>query len=185
MTNAEILIILLLGAIAYQLYQLLKIGNKKTETFASEEHSTLYPVFTPRQIQWAHDEAQQTQKHLEGGLKSVALEQEELLAFKRSGKPVEEFVPSKKLLATLKIESEHISEMHHHFAYKEKMIEANLAALNGTSITEARDEALKYSYLPMATLIEHFNKDLAHRRQHWKEIYDTVTGKELYATDDK
>lgn len=185
MSTAETLVILVLGAIAYQLYLLLKIANKTTETFASEDHSTLYPVFTPRQIQWVHDEAQQTQKHLEGGLKSVALEQEELLAFKRSGKPVEEFVPSKKLLSMLKTESEHISEMHHHFAYKEKMIEANLAALNGTSIKIVRDEVLKYSYLPLETQIEHFNRDLAHRRQHWKEIYDTVTGKELYATDDK
>jgi len=186
MGSAETLTILILGIIGYQLYLLLKIVNKTTETFTSEEeHSTLYPVFTSQQIRWAHDLYQRAQKRVEGrSQKSEEAEQEELLAFKRSGKPVEEFKPSAKLLAIIKHNSEGVSDMQHHFVYKEKMIEANITALNGTSIKIAREEALKYSYLSLDTQIEHFNSDLARRREYWRSIYDSLTGAKLYAKDE-
>jgi len=178
----ESLTIVLLGIIAYQLYLVLKIANKTTKTVASEEYSTLYPVFTPHEIQWRHDEGKYAQKRSESSFERLQkLEQEEMVAYKRSGKPAQEFKPSSKLLIALQSNSERVSERNYHHLYLRHMIEANIAAINGTSIPVAKEEALKYAYLPVATVESDFKRDLAQRRDYWKDLYETVTDVNEYA----
>lgn len=171
----EGLIIFILGIIAYQLYLVLKIANKTTETFASEEYSTLYPVFTPREIQWQHDEEKYAQKRCESSFERLQkTEREELVAHKKLGKPIEEFKPSHKLLIILESNTDHISARNHHHQYMRHMLEANIAALNGTSITAAKDEALKYAYLPSDVVRENFKDAVAQRKEYWTDHYESI-----------
>lgn len=171
----ESLTIVLLGIIAYQLYLVLKIANKTTETFASEEYSTLYPVFTPREVQWQHDEWKYAQKRCESSFERLRkTEREELLEHKRLGKLAAEFKPSHKLLIILEGNSENISVRNHHHQYRRHMIEANIATLNGTPINAAKDEALKYAYLPIDAVRKDFKDAVTQRKEYWRDHYDSI-----------
>lgn len=161
--------------IAYQLYLVLKIANKTTKTVASEEYSTLYPVFTPYEIQWQHDEGKYAQKRCESSFERLQkTEREELVEHNRLGKPINEFKPSHKLLITLERNSENISTRNYHHQYMRHMIEANIAALNGTPITAAKDEALEYAYLPVDVVRKDFKDAVAQRKEYWRDHYESI-----------
>ena len=182
MNNPEAFIILILGAIAYQLYLLLKIANKKTEAFASEEHSTLYPVFTPREIQWQHDEYRSAQRLSEWSFDQLRkVEREELFAHKKSRKPVEEFKPSDKLIITIRSNTEHLLSRNNHYAHLQKMIEANIAALNGQPIAVAEKES-RHQILPSMDLIRKEEEGaVAGRKEYWQSSFDTIVSDPDYA----
>ena len=182
MNSAETLIILILGAITYQLYQLLKIANKKTETVASEEYSTLYPVFTPREIQWQHYEEKQRQRFSEFNIKRLReLERKELIAHKEQGQIADTFEPSQNLRIAIESLAEDISARNHHRMYMRRMLEANVAVLNGASIKEAESEALKHSHLSMDKIEDDFKRDLTDRRKYWMSSFDTIVSDPEYA----
>lgn len=140
----ETLIAIALVVIAYQLYELNQQKKRETIFISNDRLTSINPVFSEKKIN-----EQQTifngaiERHSELWRKFTAMEKEEIQKHASSGGTVKDFIPSTGLERLYVSISQVVYDMGQYKDYLEAMIEANIAALNGTPIAKASETAIK------------------------------------------
>ena len=140
---ATIIVILLLGFIAYQVY------TRKPEEKApakSNLRGTFSGAFSEAEIEGQ----QQNDLHLQENVaksfdRMVDLEKKEIIQHSKNGGSKETFTPSRQLVAAITTFDHNIDMRQTNAGYASRMIEANAAVLNGKSIEEAQKEVLAHA----------------------------------------
>ena len=174
----SIIVILLLGFIAYQQYTQ-KPAEKSV--VKSNLRGTFSGAFSEAEIEQQQQKDLKLQEQVSLSFDQVrAIEKKEISAHAQNGGTKESFMPSQKLIAAITSMDFALDNRQANAEFASKMIEANAAVLTGKSIKDAQSDVWKHRpqlrvfAAALARNGSTYKKALEERKDYWKNCWDSI-----------
>lgn len=180
------LIILVLIYTAYQLNELAK-QFKAEKINKVRPFSTLTPLFSEDEIDFYKQKQQQYQTQGDEAWDTmIELEKAEIQAHSAAGKDKKSFEPTEELEKAMAAALIAVLNRNNFRSYWRKMVESNIAILNGAEIGEAENQFyanknlrmlshMDFAYKHNPEVKKEYEEFVKGRAEYWRDSWDSIT----------